>query len=423
MASRALGRRSTTAVGVYAATVLGVATTIAATRILGGGYARFAIAYSVVAFFQMLLDLTVDEALIKYGFRYQTAENWGRFRRLFELALGFKLLGGVLALVVIAGLAPFAHDIWGGSLAAPLLVGAFVPLAQATETIAGVALILHDRYHVRAWFYTVGMAARLAGVAIGATQGVLGAMVGLLVGQIVSTLSISHYGWRALRAFPLGASAPLAEDGAELRRFVFSSTGATSLTSARGLLGTWLIGAVAPLREAAYFRNAQAPLTAFAAISSPARLMLLAEQTADFERGHRDRVRRLLRRYIMLTTAVMLVVVPVSWFLMPWAMDLAYGHDYRLHATTAGRLIVFVGALQFVFGFSKTLPVTVGRPNLRVVSHGIEVIVFVPLLIVFAKLWGATGGAAAMLVSTAVFCAVWVVLLWRLRETLASAPA
>jgi O-antigen/teichoic acid export membrane protein len=423
MASRALRRRSTTAVGVYAATVLGVGTTIAATRILGDSYASFAIAFALVGFFQMLLDLTVDEALIKYGFRYQTAEDWGRFRRLFEVALVFKLAGGVLAFVVIASLAPFAHAIWGASLAAPLLVGSLVPLAQATETIGGVALILRDQYHVRAWFYTVGMAARLAGVAIGATQGVLGAMIGLLAGQIVSSLSISHFGWRALRTFPIGASAPLAGDRAELRRFVFSSSAATSLTSARGLLGTWLIGAISPVRQAAYFRNAQAPLTAFGALTSPARLMLLAEQTADFERGHRDRVRRLLWRYIALTVLVMLVVVPLSWFLMPWAMGVAYGNDYRLHATTAGRLIVFVGALQFTFGFSKTLPVTVGRPNLRVVSHGIEVLVFVPLLVIFGSLWGATGGAAAMLVSTVVFCAVWVVLLFRLRDTLANVPA
>jgi O-antigen/teichoic acid export membrane protein len=420
MASRALRRRSATAAGVYAATVLGVGTTIAATRILGPDYAQFAIVFSIVGFFQLLLDLTVDEALIKYGFRYVTTEDWGRLRRIFEVAVGFKLVGGVLALVVIAAIAPFSDAIWGKELAAPLLVGAFVPLAQATETIAGCALILRDRYHVRAWFYTVGMASRLAGTAIGATFGVTGAMVGLLVGQIVSSLSISLTGWRALRAFPLGSSRPLGDDRRDLRRFVVSSTAATSLTSGRSTLGTWLIGAISPTSQAAYFRNAQAPLTALSAISSPARLMLLAEQTADYERGHRDRVRRLLRRYIVYSALVMCVVVPVGWFLMPWAMQIAYGHDYRVHATTAGRIVLLVGALQFVSGFSKTLPVSIGRPNLRVWSHGIEVAVFIPLLVVFGRLWGATGGALAMLVSTAAFCAVWVILLLQLRDALAN---
>jgi O-antigen/teichoic acid export membrane protein len=412
-----------TAVGVYAATVLGVGTTIAATRILGGTYGQFATVFAFVSFFQMLLDLTVDEALIKYGFRYQTTADWGRLRRLFEVALGFKLLGGLLALVAIAGLAPFAHAIWGKPLAAPLVIGAFVPLAQATETIAGVALILGDRYPVRAWFYTVSMGSRLVGTAVGATFGVFGAMAGVLVGQVVASAAITFAGWRAIRGFPFDKSEPLGDQRRDLTRFVVSSSTATSLTSARGLLGTWLVGALTSTQQAGYFRNAQAPLTAFGAISSPARLMLLAEQTADYERGERARVRRLLWRYIALTTVVMVVVVPVSWILMPWAMGAVYGHSYRLHATEAGRLIVLAGALQFVSGFTKTLPVTIGRPNLRVISHGIEVAVFVPLLVLFARMWDATGAAAAMLVSTAVFCAVWIVLLTRLRDALGDLPA
>jgi O-antigen/teichoic acid export membrane protein len=120
----------------------------------------------------------------------------------------------------------------------------------------------------------------------------------------------------------------------------------------------------------------------------------------------------------------MLVAVPIGWFLMPWAMQIAFSHDYREHATTAGRIILVVGALQFIFGFSKTLPVSIGRPNLRVISHGIEVALFIPLLIVFGRAWGATGGALAMLVSTAVFCLVWVVILVQLRDALGDvAPA
>jgi O-antigen/teichoic acid export membrane protein len=245
----------------------------------------------------------------------------------------------------------------------------------------------------------------------------------LLVGQIISSAAITTTGWRAWHTFPIRQSRPLGEDAADLRRFIISSSAATSLTSGRATLGTWLIGAIAPFWQAAYFRNAQAPLTAMAAISSPARLVLLAEQTADYERGHRDRVRRLLKRYILFSALVMCVAVPVGWFLMPYVMAI-YGHRFRLHATTAARVVLFVGALQFVSGFSKTLPVSIGRPNLRVISHGIEVLVFIPLLVVFGHYWGATGGALAMLASTAVFVVVWAWLLYDLRDALANiAPA
>src|ERR1043166_53156 len=97
MAQRVLRRRSITAAGLYTATAFGFAPSIVATKILGGGdYARYAPGVGGGGFFQLLLDLTIDEALIKYGFRYTTAENWGRFRRLFEIALTVKVAGGAL---------------------------------------------------------------------------------------------------------------------------------------------------------------------------------------------------------------------------------------------------------------------------------------------------------------------------------------
>jgi O-antigen/teichoic acid export membrane protein len=179
---------------------------------------------------------------------------------------------------------------------------------------------------------------------------------------------------------------------------------------------------VAPLVQAGYFRNAQAPATGFAALSAPARLVLLTEQTRDFESGRQDRMYRMLRRYIASTSLLMLVAVPVLWWLMPWLMGVAYGADFRAHASDAARLVLLAGALQLVWGWSKSFPVSIGRPGLRVLAHGVEIAVFVPLLLVFASRWGATGGAGAMLASTAAFCALWAVLLVRVR-TAAPVPA
>jgi len=411
-------RRSITAAGVYTATGLGFATSIVATRVLGpGDYARYATVMAAVGFFQLLLDLTIDEALIKYGFRYATTEDWGRLRRLFRIALVVKVAGGALGLVGLLILAPLSSLIWSGQdLVWPLVVGAFVPLAQAAEGVAGGAIILRGRYDIRGSFYTVSMGLRLVGTGIGAIYGVTWAIAGLLIAQIISTLAIAVVGRMAFRRFPAREAEPLADDGRDVRTFVVQSTIASSLTSARGILGTMLIGIVAPFQQAAYFRNAQAPLTAFGALSAPARLVLLAEQTADYERGDRARVLRLLRRYIGSTTLLMIVVVPIGWWLMPWLMGLLYGPDYREHAADAGRLVLLVGALQLVYGWSKTLPVTIGRPALRIVTHALEVAIFVPALLVFGSHWGATGGAAALLLSTIAFCGYWTVLLVRLRH-------
>jgi O-antigen/teichoic acid export membrane protein len=97
-------------------------------------------------------------------------------------------------------------------------------------------------------------------------------------------------------------------------------------------------------------------------------------------------------------------------------LGLFYGQEFRVHATDAARLMLIAAALQLIWGWTKSFPVSIGRPGLRLVAQGVEVAVFVPLLLVLASRWGATGGAAAVLVSTAVFCALWLVLLARLRN-------
>ena len=111
--------------------------------------------------------------------------------------------------------------------------------------------------------------------------------------------------------------------------------------------------------------------------------------------------------------ALMVVAVPVFWLLMPWLFDLLLP-DYG-DAVDAARVVLLAGAIQLVYGWSKSLPISIGRPNLRVIAHGIETVVLVPLLVVLGREWGATGAAFAVLASTVVFAVVWTVLLARIR--------
>ncbi len=397
-----------------------------ATRELGlSEYARFAAVFAAAGFFQLLLDLTIEESLVKFGFRYVETKRWGRLRRLFEVALAFKVAGAVLGGVALVALAPFAKALWGsGGVLTPMLIMALLPLVQAPETIAAGAIILRGRYDVRALFLALSMVARLAGLGIGCLYGVDGAVVGVVAAQAVATAAICVAGVMAFKRFPAEASAPLGEDARELRGFVFQSTLSSSLVSGRATLGTALIPVVTDIRQAAYFRNAQAPATVFAALSSPARLVLLTEQTRDFEAGRHDRVYGMLRRYIGMTTLAMVVAVPVLWWLTPFLMGVAYGHVYRAHAATAARLVLLAAALQFVWGWTKSFPVSIGRPGLRSLAQAVEIAAFVPLLLVLGRRFGASGGAAAMLVSTGAYCIFWAFLLARLRaaHALAAAP-
>ena len=80
-------------------------------------------------------------------------------------------------------------------------------------------------------------------------------------------------------------------------------------------------------------------------------------------------------------------------------------------------------AVQFVVGWTKSFPVTIGRPNLRIVTHGVESIVVLPLVCVLGAAYGATGAAAAVLAGMCVFAAMWIGIFLRIPPEDGPEPA
>ena len=101
MASRVLRRRAVTAAALYGGTVAGVLGTLYAANELGPAqFGLFTLAVATASFLQLLLDTTVEEAVVKYGFRYVAGADWGRLRRLFRVGLAVKWGGGAVATLV-----------------------------------------------------------------------------------------------------------------------------------------------------------------------------------------------------------------------------------------------------------------------------------------------------------------------------------
>ena len=423
MGSRLLWRRSATAVGLYTSTALGLLATIVAARVFSlEDFGLYATVLAATGFFQSLLDLTVEESLTKYGFRYAEAGDWGRLRRLFRRALQLKLAGGVLAGLALLVLAPFADAIFGAEgLAAPIAVAAVIPLAQAPENVAGTAILLRGRYDLRAGFQLLSMGLRLVAVVIGVSYGITQTFALLVVAQVIATVAVGVIGVAAFRRFPSAPGEALADDRRGILSFVLQSSAATGLVSLRNALAPLLLGVVAGPTQVGLFRIAQAPQTGFFAASAPVRLILLTEQTRDWERGEIDRVLAGVRRYAAAAAAICAVAVPAFWWLMPHLIELVFKAKY-LPATEAARLILLAAALQLVVGWAKSFPVTIGRPGLRLLTHGVETAVLLPLVVVLGLEWGATGAAAALLVSSAVYAALWGVLFLRIAREPRPAP-
>jgi O-antigen/teichoic acid export membrane protein len=409
--------------GIYLSVGFGFLGTLIAARQLGPqDFGLFAIVVAATGFFQSLLDLTAEEALVKYGFDYTSASSWGRLRRLFEQALLIKAAGGLLAGLVLVAIAPAADAIFDGTdLMVPFLIAAWLPLLQSPEGVSSAALILRGRYDVRAWLLVSSMGLRMLGLAIGSHYGVTEAVLGMVLAQAVATAVLAGFALSAFRRFPSAAAERLGDHRRGILRFVFHSSLATGVVSLRGALSPLLLGLVSTPLQVGYFRIAQGPQQGFASLSAPARLIMLTEQTRDWARGATAVVFAGVRRYMRWSALVMAVVVPPVFILMPWLVRVLYGDDYD-GASDAARLVLLAAALQFVFGWSKSLPVSMGRPGLRVLAHGIESIVMIPLVLAFGAAWGATGAGGAVLAATVVFCAVWAVLLVRLRRVPAPSP-
>jgi O-antigen/teichoic acid export membrane protein len=417
--SRLFVRRSATAVGIYLSVALGFAATVVAGRQMSqrefGDYATVVFA---TGFFQALFDLTVEEALVKYGFRYVAREDWGRLRRLFQSAFGFKLSGSTLGgvgLVVFAFLGPHR-------LQAPMLVASGIPLGQSLEGLAGSALYLRGRYDIRSGFLVWSMLLRLGGIAIGAHFGLVQAIVGVLVAQAVSTASVGVAGWLAFHRFPSSPARALAEDLRPILKFFAQSSVGTGVISLRSGLVPLVLGAVTSTKQVGLFKIAQAPQSGFLALSAPARMVLLTEQTRDWEGGRQEAVLRGVRRYTMVAAVLMLVVVPPLLYWMPALVKLVYTTRYA-EAANAARVFLGVAAVQMLVGWTKSFPVAVGRPQLRITTHGVESLVILPLVIPLGLYFGATGAAFAVFAGMCAFALVWAVIFVRLKPDDVAQPS
>jgi len=417
MRSRILRRRAATAFGVYGSAALGfVATVVAARELDKADFARFGLVFATTALLQVFVDLTVDEVVIKYGNRYVAREQWGRLRRLVRVGFLVKLAGGAAGTAAIVGAAFLSPYIWKtGGVRGALLVSALVPLIQQPEGMAGAVLTLRNRYDLRGLFLLWGMALRLVAIAVAAPHGLLWLFGAIVAAQLLSSASVGVVGLRDFHRYPQAPLDDLGEDARPIRRFAIQSTISSGLMSLRASLPMVLVGTVAKAPEVAGFRAAQAPQTVFATLSGPARLVLLAEQTRDVEEGRADRAFALLHRYIGSTTALALLITPPAWIFMPSLIRLVYGAKYEF-AADAFRVMLLVAAIQLVFGWTRTFPVSIGRVGLRTAGQVLEVATLVPAVLLLGAAYGATGAAGGVLAGAAVLAVFWTVGLLRLPQ-------
>jgi O-antigen/teichoic acid export membrane protein len=235
----------------------------------------------------------------------------------------------------------------------------------------------------------------------------------MVVAQAAATVAVGLAGRAAFSRFPAAAAASLAADARGIRSFLLQSSLATGLLSVRNALAPFLLGIVSGTTQVGIFRVAQAPQAGFSSLSSPIRLIMLTEQTRDWERGDKQTVLAGVRRYTLIAAALLVVAVPVFWWLMADLVRLVFGAD-AAPAVEPAQVMLLAASAQLLVGWSKSFPVSIGRPGLRLTTHGLETLVLLPLVIVLGARWDATGAAVAVLIASIVFALHWWVLFVRI---------
>ena len=104
---------------------------------------------------------------------------------------------------------------------------------------------------------------------------------------------------------------------------VAQSSFASVMTSLTTPLATLVLGRVASATQVAWFRVSLAPQQGLATLSAPARLILMTEQTRDWERGTRETVFAGIRRYMAAAALLSAVVLPPLLVFTPQLVPMA----------------------------------------------------------------------------------------------------
>ena len=287
--------------------------------------------------------------------------EWGRLRRLFRRTLELKLRRAACSRPWQCWRSrPIADSSSGPRPDRAVPDRRRAATRAVAENVATTALLLRGRYDFRAVYQSFAMALRLAAVVIGVGYGISATIAGIVIAQLVSTAAVAVVGVVAFRRFPQEPAAALTEDRRAIITFVLQSSVATGLISLRNALAPLLLGIVSSPVQVGLFRIAQAPQTGLNAASAPVRLILLTEQTRDWEQGRHERVLAGVRRYTLTAIALDIVLVPLFWWLMPRLIELVFGARY-LPATDAARVILVAAAIQLTVGWTKSFPTTIGR--------------------------------------------------------------
>jgi O-antigen/teichoic acid export membrane protein len=376
---------------------------IVAARALGpDGYGSVVVAIAVVTLIATLLDLTLEGAVVHYGYRALAAKDFGGLRSLLRVAFAVDLGVGVAVGALILGLAGPLSDLLGNGEADATLVRIAVAItwAQTVDGTTGAVLLLAGRRELRAWVVFGTSVLRLIGVVwavgVGGPQEVLVAYAGAaLIGSLIQGWIAWRVGWSKWdRAEPREGAR---EWVGKLRSFGIFSSIATSVQGAQRSAVPVILGSLAGAQTVGIFTVALFPLTVASLATAPLRLLMFPEQARQASEGDVGGLRTTIRGSTRIGLAIGLPAAVAGWFLLPVLLPAFYSGQYD-DAIGPARVLLVATVVHLALAWAKMFFPAIGRPGLQTAYEVAFAVILISGIALLAR-FEAMGAAIAVSVT------------------------
>jgi O-antigen/teichoic acid export membrane protein len=254
---------------------------------------------------------------------------------------------------------------------------------------------------------TLRLGGVLVAVRLGGPEAVVASYaIATAIGAAVQAFMAWWLGWRRWRALGVTGGDPVGVR--RLVTFGFHSSLSTTLFSGRELLFPILLGALAGPTAVGLFRVALLPVFAAGVAAAPVRILLLPEQTRLAASARFETLWRSIRAHTLAGLAIGLPAATVGWFALEPLIPLLYSEEFR-GAIDPSRILLIAAVAHLAFGWWKTLPTAVGRPELLTLVAGSSLVVTIALLAVLGGR-GSDGAALAFSLAAVVTGIAWLIL-------------
>ena len=406
------------------ATILGVLGQITIiSHVLGlEAFGTFALTVAFVHLVSRFFDLNAEYMLIAFGA--------AKIRRSEKAAAGViqfsaiaDAVSGLVGFAAVAMLASFAGEHLAGSEGPELfLLFGLTLLVSTVDGTSASTLQLFGRFGLIAGYQVFGEVSRL--IAIG---------VGLLISESLVAVVVALVVHDAVMAV-IGAAAALAvfkrTTGQSLLRPALSTVRAdframlkmlvhTNVVAYARLvethIPTLLVGSFHGALEAGVFRVGMAPAAALGKVRASASSAATPRFARLLNSDNPDPLRRLVLQATVLALVVIGGLGAILIVLRVPILQVIGGEE----ATVASAVLVFAVLGQVVSGslFWNSNLLFAAR-DAKTVSklYVVSVVVAIPILVFFVDRWGATGAAAALLISAIQINAMLTLAAWRLTS-------